>query len=259
MRIKFLFIALASVLLIAGCRVAVDVEDRIERRDDTFQVGDSSKLEVDGFNGHITVRAGSDGEIRVEAELRKPDGIEYQVRQNGDTVKVEAKKKGRVIGTQPTVNIHVTVPSSTVLDLETSNGNIEARETKKSVSLRTTNGKIILEDVTGDFQARTTNGDINVDGLEGSARLNTSNGSVDFKGRLLPGGNNEITTSNGGVTITLEGEPSVRVEASTSNGTVKSELPILATETGKNRLVGTLGDGEADLHVETSNGAITIR
>jgi len=40
---------------------------------------------------------------------------------------------------------------------------------------------------------------------------------------------------------------------------VKSELTILATETGKKRLVGTYGDGEADLHVETSNGSITIR
>jgi DUF4097 and DUF4098 domain-containing protein YvlB len=227
---------MATVLLIAGCTVSVDFGDGpTENRDDMFKVGGSPTLEVDSFNGHIIVKTSSGSEIRVEAELRKADRIDYQVTQNGDTVKVEAKKKGTVIGTGPTANIDVTVPPSTVLDLETSNGKIEISGIEESGTLRTSNGKIHLTDVKGDFQARTSNGDINVDGLEGSARLDTSNGSIDFKGTLLSGGDNEMTTSNGRVTVVLEGEPSVHLDASTSNGTVTSERAILATETGKNR------------------------
>jgi hypothetical protein len=227
MRVRFLLIALAAVALVVGCSVEVDFGDGlVENRDDTFRVGDSPKLEVDSFNGHIIVKQGSDREIRVEAELRKSDKIEYRVTQNGDTVEVEAKKKGTVIGTGPTANIEVTVPRTIVLDLETSNGKIEVGGIEGFGTLRTSNGKIVLEDVKGDFQADTSNGGVNVDGFEGSVRLDTSNGSIDFKGALLPGGGNEMTTSNGGITIALEGEPSVRLDASTSNGTIKSDLRV---------------------------------
>jgi len=261
MRIMLLLIAMASVLLFAGCSgVTIDVGDEpIETRDDSFQVGDSPKLVVDSFNGHIIVKTTSGSEVRVETELRKADRIDYRVTQDGDTVKVEAKQKGTVIGTSPAANIDVTVPASIILDFETSNGKIEVSGIEGPGTFRTSNGKIALGNVKGDFVARTSNGNIDVDGLEGSVRLDTSNGSIDFRGQLLPGSDNEMETSNGQVMVDLEGEPSVSLEATTSNGTVKSEFPILATETGKGRLVGTLGDGEADLHVETSNGSITIR
>ena len=68
-----------------------------------------------------------------------------------------------------------------------------------------------------------------------------------------------MRTSNGSVSVTLRGTPSLRFDASTSNGTVKSELPVLATSTGDQHLAGTIGDGEAELSVETSNGSVTIQ
>ena len=69
-----------------------------------------------------------------------------------------------------------------------------------------------------------------------------------------------MTTSNGGITITLKGTPSVNLDASTSNGSITTKLPILTTSTGdEDHLVGTIGAGDADLFVRTSNGSVTIQ
>jgi DUF4097 and DUF4098 domain-containing protein YvlB len=61
------------------------------------------------------------------------------------------------------------------------------------------------------------------------------------------------------VDVELLGTPSIKLDASTNNGDVTSELPITATSTGDDHLVGTIGDGEADLYIRTSNGDVTIR
>jgi hypothetical protein len=66
-------------------------------------------------------------------------------------------------------------------------------------------------------------------------------------------------TSNGSVQVELTGTPSVHLDASTSNEKVKCALPILATKTDSNHLVGTIGAGEAELYIQTSNDDVTIK
>ena len=68
-----------------------------------------------------------------------------------------------------------------------------------------------------------------------------------------------MRTSNGGVDVTLQGIPSVRLDASTSNGTVTSSLPIVTASTEDTHLAGTLGEGEAELTIHTSNGSVTVQ
>jgi DUF4097 and DUF4098 domain-containing protein YvlB len=113
--------------------------------------------------------------------------------------------------------------------------------------------------MTGDLIARTSNGAIGVTGFSGGVELETSNGSVEFDGELTPGSANEMATSNGAVRVTLRGTPSVRLDATTSNSTVTSRLPVLTTSAGDNHLAGTIGDGEAELRVHSSNGSVTIQ
>jgi len=68
-----------------------------------------------------------------------------------------------------------------------------------------------------------------------------------------------MTTSNGAVDVAFRGEASVELDASTSRGRARSELPISGVTLEEDRLVGAIGDGEADLFTDTSNGSITIR
>ena len=68
-----------------------------------------------------------------------------------------------------------------------------------------------------------------------------------------------MTTSNGSVDIKLQGTPSVELDASTGNGSITTKLPILTTSPGdKHQVVGTIGDGDAELFVRTSNGSVMV-
>jgi DUF4097 and DUF4098 domain-containing protein YvlB len=208
------------------------------------------------------VNTGSDSTIRVQATLKKADKIEYSASQDGDTVSVEAKEKGKslsLFGQSPGADIDVTVPVQTIVELRTSNGSIEIYGIERSGTLRTSNGKIVMENVKGDFDADTSNGSITVNTMEGTVKLETSNGRINFTGELTPGGKNEMKSSNGSITVNLEGEPSVELDASTSNGDVTSKLPILATSTGDDHLAGSIGDAEAELRIRASNGSVTVQ
>jgi DUF4097 and DUF4098 domain-containing protein YvlB len=215
----------------------------------------------------------------VRAELRDIRRIKYEAIQSGDEVIVTAEKTGTwwfpAGNTQ--ANIYVTVPADTALRLKTSNGEIEVKGTTSGGILETSNGAIALEEVKGDFEATTSNGAIELDTIEGSASVKTSNGKVtlreakgefnaktsngdmSFSGEMTPGGSNRFVSTNGRIEVHLTGTLSVSIDASTTNGEVKHpDLSILTTTAKTNHVIGTIGSGEADLYIETSNGNITI-
>lgn len=228
-----LFITVACVSTFGGPR---------ETRDDDFSVGENMRIVVSTDNGKIEVEAGTKGAVNVGASIRRPDDVDYTVTQEGDTIRVEAKiRRFSGIGTSPGADVTITAPPDANVDLRTSNGAIEVEGMTESGKLRTSNGAIVLDDVRGEFDA------------------NTSNGRIDFTGEMTSGGTNSLTTSNGRVNVTLTGTPSIELDASTSNGKVTCELPILATSTGDKHLEGTIGNGDAELRIRTSNGSITVQ
>ena len=130
----------------------------------------------------------------------------------------------------------------------------------RSGTVRTSNGKIVMEDVIGDFDISTSNGAVTIALASGTFDVETSNGRIEFDGELAPGGNNRMSTSNGGVEIKLQGTPSVKLDASTGNGSLTTGLPVLTTSPGdEHHLVGTIGAGNSELFVRTSNGSVNIQ
>lgn len=270
-----LFVVAVMALVSSACttRSAVSTET------DNFTVGDSLTLKVDTLGGRIDITAGSNNVVSVRAELRDVRRIKYEAFQSGDDVIVTAEKTGKwwfpAGNTQ--ADIYVTVPANTTLRLETSNGRIEVQGTTQGGILETSNGAIVLQDVKGDFEATTSNGRVEIDDIEGKASVKTSNGRVtireakgtfnvktsnkpiSFSGEMTPGGSNRLVTSNGRVEVEFTGTPSIHLDASTSNEKVKCALPILATKTDSDHLIGTIGGGEADLYIETSNGDVNIK
>jgi DUF4097 and DUF4098 domain-containing protein YvlB len=241
-------------------------------------VAGSSRVVVNSVNGNIEVHAGLGNEVLVQATLRDAPRVKYELSQMGNTVNVDVQtsKQWWVFG-HAGVDVIVTVPPETDVELDTSNGFIELHGLEGSGSLKSSNGRIVLDNIRGNFDGRTSNGRIEVNAVEGTVILKTSNGKIDvrgvqgefdiessngsifYSGNMTAGGSNRLVTSNGDVVVELQGQPSVVLDAETSNGEVTSELPILATVTRKERLVGKIGEGEADLYIRTSNGDITIR
>ena len=261
MKLGLWMLGVLLVFLTAAC--STGFTGPTETRDDSFFVGASPRVVVSGGNGRVIVNPGTDGTVRVQATLRKPDDVEYETGQEGDTISVEAKEKSRGIfnfGESPGADIEITAPSNTRVELRTSNGRVEVYGMHQSGTVRTSNGKIVMEDVMGDFDISTSNGAVTITLASGTFDVETSNGRIEFDGELAPGGNNRMTTSNGSVEIKLQGTPSVKLDASSGNGSVTTRLPILTTSPGDERhLVGTIGDGDAELFVSTSNGSVTIQ
>jgi DUF4097 and DUF4098 domain-containing protein YvlB len=249
-----------------------------ETREDSFAVAGYSRLVVSSENGSIEVKAGADNEVLVQARLKDAPRVKYELSQVGDTITVDVQISRRWwFFSTGGADITITVPPSTDVELETSNGDVELRGIEGEGSLGTSNGDVVMDTLRGDFEGRTSNGRIEGNAVEGAVVLRTSNGKVNlrevegefnvetsnggiaYSGNMTAGGSNRLVTSNGSVVVEFTGNPSVVLDAETSNGDVTCVLPILATVTKDDRLVGKIGDGEADLYIRTSNGDVTIK
>lgn len=266
-----LVVMVVMTLVVAGCDAGPT-----EEQDDDFAVEGTPTLDVRTENGFIEVKPGVDGEVHVHATLRGTDKIDYEVSQDGNTITVTA-----LIDTgwfsDAGADITITTPAVSDLELDTSNGRVEIDGIQGSVDIHSSNGRISLQNVKGDFDASTSNARISVDRMEGTAKLKSSNGAIDlqnvigefdastssgsisFNGRMIAGSYNRLTSSNGNVNIELWSPVSISLDASTSNGDITCEVPIMATTTEDDHLVGTIGNGETGLYIETSNGDVTIR
>ncbi len=65
------------VFLAISCNAGSDgpTETRTETREDSFTVGEVVRIVVNGDNGSVTVNAGADGVVVVQATLRRPDDL----------------------------------------------------------------------------------------------------------------------------------------------------------------------------------------
>ncbi len=252
--------ALLALLLI-GCGVSSG--DAPESRDDQFAVGEAPSIVVRADSGRIVLRAGEPGHVRVKATLKNPAKLDYSVTQSGDSIVVETNEQGGSIlgfGRNPSVEIEVTTPADSWIDLELSNGDMRVEGMHRSGVIEGVNGKVVLVNVVGEFEVSTVNGSVTISEAIGEFSVRTINGRIEFDGDLRPGGDNRMTTGNGQIRLNLRGQASLTLDASTSNGTVTTSLPILTTSSGdKRHLMGTIGAGDAELFARTSNGSITIQ
>lgn len=258
---RLTLLALLAVLALALTTACDELgsDEPIETHDDTFQVSGTVTLDVDVFNGPITVESTDSGSVRVQATLKRADHIDYEATQFGSDIQVKASRTGSTVGRSPSVEVEISAPANSELVLRTSNGAIEIRAFEAGATLRTSNGRITVNGLLGDLDADTSNGRIEVTGFAGSAELETSNGSINFEGELVAGSVNEMTSSNGSITVDLEGDPSVEFDGSTSNGSVSSDLAMTVSSAGRNHLEGVVGNGDPELTVRTSNGSISLR
>jgi DUF4097 and DUF4098 domain-containing protein YvlB len=251
-------LAILPLLLATGCD-EIGSDEPIEQHDDSFSVSGPVVLDVETFNGSITITAGTANTVRVQATLKRADRIDYEAKQTSGAIEVRADEKGSTIGRSPSAAVEITAPVGSRVELRTSNGSITVTGLESDGNLRTSNGRITVRNMNGELNAETSNGSIEVREFSGSVILETSNGSIRFAGELVVDRENEMTTSNGSVTVDLEGEPSLELDARTSNGGVSSDHEMLVTSSGEGRLVGTIGNGDASLRIRSSNGSISLR
>ena len=249
--------ASAPAAIGAGARERVEVhvepsdeDGQPNERDDTFTVGSSPRLVVDVDQGSLSVAPGPPGEIRVRATTGGPSRVAYEVGQDGDEIRVTARKKPRKLlfgfvdlGRGGRTAVEVTAPAATDIEASLGAGTITLDGIGGVSSLHTAAGRISVVDASGTLEAAAVTGQVIVDGFRGSARLNSTTGKIDvrrssgefkadvvtgaisFEGEMTPGGRNEMSAITGGIAVRLTGEPNLEIDASCVAGGIACELP----------------------------------
>jgi hypothetical protein len=137
---------------------------------------------------------------------------------------------------------------------------IKLEQVTGGVSGSVGNGDITLSDVAGSFILSSGNGDIVLRDAIGSFISSVGNGDITFQGELSPDSNSTLSTGNGDVTVELIGSPGVALDLEIKQeGKIRVEPSATVSEVSNYRFIGTIGNGEAALLVNTGSGDITIK
>ena len=160
------------------------------------------------------------------------------------------------------VSLDVTLPNETNLKLESHNGEIKIENINGDTKATTHNGKISVEKMSGRTILRSHNGKVEAKEISGDIDFLSHNGKVEAEYSQAAGSDSDIKmiTYNGDIELTTPQNYSAKVNVSTNNGSINTDLPITVLgKFSKNKLVGTTGDAQGNMKLETYNGSIKIR
>ncbi len=202
----------------------------------------------------------------------------FAVAQERDELRVVTEPQARPDPLELYVDYEVWVPPGVHVMIDNDNGNVSVARGVGQVSIHGRNADVRVYGPTGPVQVETLNGRIRAYDLPAGAQLTTVNGSIYahmLGGALEAQTTNgaivahvltpevtgcRLTNQNGGVTVTLEEGCSAWVKADTQYGTVRCDLPVDTSQGAKERqrLIGAIGKGQAELHLTTLNGNVWI-
>lgn len=239
MKIKYIII----IFLILFSYVYPYNYEKLEKK--SFTLGEKDLVKLTNVNGIIKLSNNSDKELVIKAVKmadKKADldavKIEFEYKKNLLNIYTKRNQKNyKVI-----VNFYISVPENTkFIQLNSTNGRIEAKGNYQNLKFKSINGKIEIEGsmINGNFKA--------------------VNGSIGLYMKDILKGDVAATTENGSVKIELHDKSSFRIDGSSLNGYIKSDfdLPITSGFV-TSKIKGSLNQGKFKIFIKTSNGSIKL-
>ena len=246
--------ALAGGLMLSPFAYAdVTAEERM-----SFTLRDGARISLSNVNGNVLIE-GSDGQAVELLVLKKAgsqealDEIEIEIDESAGKLDIETrlpKSKGMLKSffsgdaDGASVEYSLSVPQGVELrDIVSVNGEIEIIGVRGNIEASTVNGAISLEGASGDLELATVNGAIR-------ASMDALGASQDV----------DLESVNGGIRLDLPADSGARVDANTVNGGIGFGDFGLRADKGLvgRSLSGVIGDGSANLSINTVNGAINV-
>lgn len=267
---------IASLLLASGCIIICNsCDDLPSRAENTVTVsremGTDLLLDAQTSNGNIsvqgqdtttcTVTAHITARARTQEEAQSlADGTQILLELSDMGMTVDIKKPDSELAKHISVSLDITMPGQNKLNLKTSNGNIQVSKVSQKIDLGTSNGNVTLTDTAGPVNARTSNGNVRCVNTQNDIHARSSNGNIEVAfDKTAAASVIDLETSNGSITLRPGENFSAKIDASTSNGKVISDRPITVQgELSKTSIRGTIGDGQGNCRLHTSNGSIRI-
>ncbi len=268
---------LCLLIVVAGCCFNIGSCSMRAKYERTVQLSaplsPGSGFAAQTHNGYITI-AGADvtdcnltatiiGQAITEEDAKEvAEQTTIKLEPWGDKLTAKIDKPTYMINRSVTVNLEITVPNQTDLELTTHNGKIEITNITGRLNGTTHNGKVTAEQISGTTELHTHNGSVICREISGDTQLKTHNGSIKvYYSEAAPSVCNiSLITYNGGIELATPSNFAGEVEASTHNGSINTDLPITVMgKLSKRRLTGKIGAGQGKLHLSTHNGSIKIQ
>lgn len=284
---------LTSLLLLATLIApAQDRPARAPETDQSVQVTRGARLVVENFAGDVTIRGWERDTLRVQARHGSRTKIDIRNTAAGVTIRAEQNAPNsvdyeisapawmpvRVSGTYNFISIEgmqgEIVAETTQGDVSVNGGSgtIRAASIMGHVTVDSARGRVTASSVNDGVRVANSSGDISVESSNGHIELsqitsgnveaNTINGHIQFEGPLADGGRYRLTTHNGGITVAVPGNSNATFTVRTYQGRFSSPLklngPPAAEARRGRRTTYTLGNGSAEMELESFGGSIVI-
>jgi DUF4097 and DUF4098 domain-containing protein YvlB len=258
--------------------------------DTTVQVRAGARLNVDNFDGGVTITTWNRSSMRVLATHDDDTRIEIDAR--GGSMDVRARSRYG----PPDVEYRLTVPADMSLEINTQSGDVEISGSRGEIQVETVEGRITVDGGTGRVSLSSVEGEVQLSGASGridisavdgsvsvrgargdlrisavdgailledidavSVEASTVDGEIDFRGAIKEGGRYRLSSHDGDVSVTAPAIDAA-VSVSTYEGEFESDFPVTITgRRGSKRLDFTLGKGSARLELESFDGSVRLR
>lgn len=247
-----------TALLLVGCMQASELKLVKEK---TFTVKSGELLKTEAASGDVKVTGWDKSEVHVKiyANEKAEEEIEFIVEQNSEGVFVKAKKEGGwgnwFSSKNIRIRIEVMVPKNFDLNVSTAGGDVYHSSVSGKLKLSTAGGDIKVSSGSGELRASTAGGDIKVNTFMGNCKLSTAGG--DIISEKIKGA---VDASTAGGDIKLEVADG-KVESSTAGGDIRIDYVgvyygIKASTSGGDIAVRVPKDIKADIYASTFSGDI---
>src|SRR5262245_34057635 len=262
--------------------------------DETVAVQRGARLLVNNFAGDVLVRTWDKDSVRVVARHQArtrvsvrstPTGVSVNASgTNGPqgSVDYEITAPGwmpiRVEGTYNFVTVEgaqaevfantvrgdISIKGGTTVTAKSVEGEVRVEGARGKVSVNSVNEKVVIADTSGDVTAESINGRITMTGMEAkSVEASTVNGDIIYEGKLLEAGHYSFGTHNGNLSMGIPDNVNATFTIRTYQGSFSTDLPLEGVDRadvrrGK-RVTTALGNGSADVNLETFGGSIRLR
>lgn len=256
MKIPFL---LVSALFVASSALAT-VSETVDK---TYPLAADGIVSLENVNGDIEIIGWDKNEVHIVAEKRARNDEDLQkisIRFSSSNWDSDGHSTSKL-------SIKTEIPKAHFGFLWFGSSNVRGEVRYKLMvpfdarleKIDVVNSDITVRDVRGPVNLDTVNGRIRATGLAAAGRFDTVNGSINVSFDSVKNARRIVLdTVNGSCTLRLPPGAGGHVNADTVNGRISCDFPIRLDSSGRHSLRGVIGDGEADIVLDSVNGSLRI-
>lgn len=233
-------------------RSSADARDLVQRLESDPPIDVSGNQVRIGYFGRD-----ADGEhVSISYEIEVPTGTEVASRTGSGNQDVS--------GVGGPTEVHTGSGNVVLRDVggpvvaRTGSGSIRAEAIAGAFDGQAGSGSIALTQVEpGDVSATTGSGSVSLRGVRGALRAHTGSGLIDVQGEQK--GAWDLESGSGAIRIDLPDDAAFDLDARAGSGGVHTSRPLtIQGSIDTHHVVGRVGSGGPELHVQTGSGRVTI-